>query len=102
MVVTRAKNWRWEELEKDTIELSALAKHFELYNRTEGKSPKTIDWHNLALRQFHRFLTESEKSTSLGELGEAEVREFILYLQGRDKLQVIILIGPSFSTLSAL
>jgi len=41
MVVTRARNWRWEELGKDSIELGALAKHFELYNRTEGKSPNT-------------------------------------------------------------
>ena len=102
MVMTRAKNWRWEELEKDTIELSALAKHFELYNRTEGKSPKTIDWHNLALRQFHRFLTESEKSTSLGELGEAEVREFILYLQGRDKLQVNPFVSSPRAGLAAI
>ena len=75
-------------MEKDTIELSALAKHFELNNRTEGKSSKTIDWYNLALKQFHRFLIESEKSTNLGELGVSEVREFILYLQGRYKLQV--------------
>ena len=82
MVITRTRNWRWEELEKDSIELSALAKDFELYNRTEGKSPKTIEWYNLTLRQFHRFLFESEKPTRLGELGEPEVREFILHLQG--------------------
>jgi len=102
MVMTRARNWRWEELEKDTIELSALAKHFELYNRTEGKSPKTIDWHNLALRQFHRFLIESEKATSLGELGEAEVREFILYLQERYKLQVNPFISNHRAGLAAI
>ena len=80
MVVTGAKNWRWEEVEKDSIELSLLAKHYELYNRTEGKSLKTIVWYNLALRQFQRFLVESEKSAWLNGLGEAEVREFILYL----------------------
>ena len=87
MVVTRAKNWRWEELEKDSIELGVLARHFELYNKTEGKSPQTIDWYNLALKLFHRFLVESERSTSLGELGDAEVREFILHLQERRRWQ---------------
>lgn len=87
MVVSRAKNWRWEELEKDSIELNILAGHFELYNRTEGKSPKTIDWYNLALKQFQRFLVQSERSTQLSELGQAEVREFILYLQGRNRWQ---------------
>jgi integrase/recombinase XerC/integrase/recombinase XerD len=83
MVMIKGRNRRWEEVEKDTIELSALARHFELYNRTEGKSPKTIEWYNQALRLFHRFLIESEKSTTLSDLGEPEVREFILYLQER-------------------
>ncbi len=39
MVVTGARNWRWEEVDKDSIELSALTRHYELYNRTEVKSP---------------------------------------------------------------
>jgi len=85
MLVTRAKNRRWEEMDKDSVELSQLARHFELYNRTEGKSLKTIDWYNQTLKQFHRFLIESEKPTVLGELGEPEVREFIRYLQERKK-----------------
>ena len=83
MVMTKGRNRRWEEVEKDSIELSALARHFELYNKTEGKSPRTIDWYNQALTLFHRFLIESEKSTSLVDLHEPEVREFILYLQDR-------------------
>ena len=85
MVMTNGRIRRWEEVEKDSIELSALARHFELYNRTEGKSPKTIDWYNQALTLFHRFLIESEKSTTLGDLCELEVREFILYLQERTR-----------------
>lgn len=87
MLVTRVKNWRWEDVEKDSIELSSLTRHFELYNRTEGKSAKTIRWYNLSLKQFHRFLIESEKSTSLGDLAEPEVREFILYLQEKRRWQ---------------
>jgi len=83
MVMTKSRNRRWEEVEKDSVELSALARHFGFYNRTEGKSPKTIDWYNQALTLFHRFLIESEKSTNLGDLHEPEVREFILYLQDR-------------------
>ncbi|MCL0094633.1 hypothetical protein M1N58_01875 [Dehalococcoidales bacterium] len=85
MVVTKRKNWRWEELEKNSIELSTLIRHFELFNKTEGKSPKTIAWYSMVLRQFYRFLLESEKSTRLGDLGEPEAREFILYLQEKRK-----------------
>ena len=86
MVMTRAKNRRWEEVEKDSIELSVLTRHFELCNLTEGKSPKTIDWYNQALAKFHHFLMESEKSTILGDLSEVEIREFTLYLQGRRRI----------------
>jgi integrase/recombinase XerC/integrase/recombinase XerD len=81
MVVTKGLNKRWEDVKKDSIELSTLARHFELYNKTEGKSPKTIVWYNQALMLFHRFLIKSSKSISLGDLHEPEAREFILYLQ---------------------
>jgi transposase InsO family protein len=86
MVMTR-KNWRWEELTKEPFELTELASEFELYNRTEGKSPKTIEWYNLSLKQFQRFLTQSEQSMKLGNLGEQQVREFILYLQEKTRWQ---------------
>ena len=85
MVIRTAKKVRWDEVEKDSIELNVLAKHFELYNLTEGKSPKTIAWYNLALKQLHGFLLESEKVSRLGALGEPEVREFILYLQNKNR-----------------
>ena len=41
--------------EQDQIELAPLVKHFELFNRTEGKSPRTIAWHNMVLRRFRRY-----------------------------------------------
>jgi integrase/recombinase XerC/integrase/recombinase XerD len=87
MVLTRAKRRRWEELEKDSIELGTLAREFELYNRTEGKSQSTIDWYNLALKQLQSFLSKGERSSVLAGLGEPEVREFILYLQDRNRWQ---------------
>ena len=37
MVTRTVKNVRWDEVEKDSIELNVLAKHYELYNLTEGK-----------------------------------------------------------------
>jgi len=87
MVVTKVKNRRWEQVDKDSIELLELGRHFELYNKTEGKSPKTISWYNQSFTLFNRFLVKSGKSTMLGDLGELEVREFILYLQERRRWQ---------------
>jgi site-specific recombinase XerD len=86
MVLSR-KDRRWQELTKDSFELLELARHFELYNRTEGKSPKTIRWYNLSIQQFYRFLTEMEKSTKLADLNEGVVRQFILYLQEKTRWQ---------------
>lgn len=87
MVVTKTRSRRWEDVDKDSIELKILAEHFELYNRTEGKSPKTISWYNLAIRQFSNFLIASKKSTTLGELYEPDIREFILCLQEKNRWQ---------------
>ncbi len=86
-MVSSKKNWRWEELTKESFELAELTKEYELYNRTEGKSPKTICWYNLSLKQFQRFLIESEQSTKLASLEEKQVREFILYLQEKTRWQ---------------
>ncbi|MBI4289113.1 MAG: hypothetical protein HY671_11895 [Chloroflexi bacterium] len=36
MVLTQGKNRRWEDMEKDSIDLTSLARRFELYNRTKG------------------------------------------------------------------
>lgn len=86
MVVTR-KNWRWKELSKDSLELLELSKHYELFNKTEGKSLKTVLWYNQSLLQFYRFLLISEKSTKLVDLAESDAREFILYLQEKTRWQ---------------
>ena len=36
-------NTRWEDIEKRNTELSRLIKHFESFNRSEGKSPRTLE-----------------------------------------------------------
>ena len=76
-------NARWEDMEKGNIDLSRLIKHFESFNRSEGKSPRTLEWYTYVLEFFRRWLEESGWSTALKDIGEDEVREFILYLQER-------------------
>ena len=68
-------------MEKGNIDLSRLIKHFESFNRSEGKSPSTLEWYTYVLEFFRRWLEESGLSTALKEIGEYEVREFILYLR---------------------
>ena len=74
---------KWEDVEKEFLELGALARHFELHNKTEGESRKTVAGYSMVLRQFHRLLQHADRPTRLGDLDEMVVREFILYLQER-------------------
>jgi integrase/recombinase XerC/integrase/recombinase XerD len=84
-MVVRAKNTRWQELDKGNISLEKLARHFEAYNRSEGKSPKTLEWYERVLRYFAEYLREQGHSTCLGDLDITVVREFVLHLQTRRK-----------------
>ena len=34
------------------FDLTTLISHFEVHNRTEGKSPRTVEWYNDVLRLF--------------------------------------------------
>lgn len=79
----KIRNFRWGEMKKGHIELPQLIRHFESFNRSEGKSPRTIEWYTYVLDFFYHWLQETELPTHLQGIGEAEVREFILYLQER-------------------
>lgn len=34
----------WEAIDKGNSDLSIFIKHFEVHNKTEGKSPRTVKW----------------------------------------------------------
>ena len=67
-------------MDKGNLELEQLIRHFEVYNRSEGKSPYTVKWYNEALNHFLRWLISEKKPTKLREIGEEQVRDFVLYL----------------------
>ena len=83
--MVRVKNRRWQELEKDNIPLERLARHFEAYNRSEGKSPATVEWYRRVLTYFGNYLNEHNMPSTLGDLNILVVREFVLYLQTKKK-----------------
>jgi hypothetical protein len=77
------RNRQWSDMDNSNIELSVLIQHFEVHNRTEGKSPRTVGWYNEVLGLFLKWLKEKRMPTNLGAIGEMEVRQFILHLQGK-------------------
>ena len=68
------------------LELTSLMERFEVHNRSDGKSDRTVEWYNGVLDLFMAWLRAEEMSTCLDDLGEDEVRRFILHLQGRPGL----------------
>ena len=46
-------------------DLQDLMGHFEVHNRTEGKSPRTVEWYNLALGKLRNWLIEQGEPTVL-------------------------------------
>lgn len=84
-MVTKARNRRWEELEKGRTSLERLIKHFESYNRSEGKSPRTVDYYTKVLTYYRQYLEAQGYSTNLEALTKDVAREFVLHLQTRPK-----------------
>jgi site-specific recombinase XerD len=78
------RNTHWEDMDRESIELSQLIKHFESFNRSERKSPRTVEWYTYVLEFFEQWLKDNGLLTNVGAIGESVVREFILYLQQRE------------------
>lgn len=83
--MVRAKNRRWHELEKGDIPLEKLARHYEAYNRSEGKSPRTIEWYSRVIAYLARYLKQEGYSAQLSDIDMPIVREFILHLQTKTR-----------------
>ena len=81
--MVRVKNRSWHELEKGDIPLEKLALHFEAYNRSEGKSPRTIEWYSRVIAYLSSFLSGEGYSAHLSEVDVP--REIILYLQTKTR-----------------
>ena len=74
---------RWEHMNGTSAELSAVMRHFDVHNRTEGKSDRTCQWYMEVLSMFHDWLRLRELPTDLRLIGEHDVREFILEIKKR-------------------
>ncbi len=70
-------------MDRSHTELSVLKHHYQVHNRTEGKSPCTVEWYDEVLGFLLRWPNEAGRPTNLGAIDEMVIREFLLYLKGR-------------------
>jgi len=60
--------------------LAELIEYYEVCNRAEGKSPKTISWYSANLKNFRNYLKNRHLSDSLDNIDTKLLREYVLYL----------------------
>ncbi|MFC1931532.1 tyrosine-type recombinase/integrase [Chloroflexota bacterium] len=65
--------------------LSELIDYYEVCNRAEGKSPKTISWYSANLKSFRNYLQNRHLPDLLDNIDTKLLREYVLYLMKRTK-----------------
>ena len=65
--------------------LSELIGYYELCNRAEGKSPKTVSWYSANLRAFGSYLERRRLPDSIDSIDTKLLREYVIYLLKRNR-----------------
>lgn len=67
------------------LKLPDLIEYYEVCNRAEGKSPKTISWYSANLRRFHNYLRSRHLPTSVEDIDTKLLREYVLHLRRQNR-----------------
>jgi len=65
--------------------LSELIEYYEVCNRAEGKSSKTISWYSANLKSFRNYVKSRHLPDSLDTIDTKLLREYVLYLMKRTR-----------------
>jgi len=73
--------------QEKTHTLSELIGYYEVCNRAEGKSYRTIEWYSANLKRFRSYLKSRHLSESLDTIDKKLLREYVLYLLKRNRFE---------------
>ncbi|MFC2016777.1 tyrosine-type recombinase/integrase [Chloroflexota bacterium] len=65
--------------------LFELIEYYEVCNRTEGKSPKTISWYSANIKSFRNYVKSRHLPDLLNTIDTKLLREYVLYLMKRTR-----------------
>jgi len=65
--------------------LTECIDYYEVCNRAEGKSLKTIVWYSANLKRFHNYLKSRHLPDSIDNIDTKLLREYVLYLIKRNR-----------------
>jgi len=74
-------------LQKTNTKLYELIEYYEVCNRCESKSSRTITWYTENLNQFLAYLKSHKLSDSIGDIDIKVLRQYVLYLMNRKKFR---------------
>ncbi len=69
------------------LNLDDLIRRYELSNRADGKSPRTISWYTDMLTLFSHYLKEKRYQKNISTFKIDTVREYIIYLRGKRRFE---------------
>jgi site-specific recombinase XerD len=81
--------------------LSELIDYYEVCNKAEGKSYRTIEWYSANLKRFRNYLKNRHLSESLDSIDKKLLREYVLYLLKRNRFENHPFVPVDTETLSA-
>ena len=71
--------------EQKAKNLSEFIDYYEICNRAEDKSPKTVAWYSANLRSFHNYLKSRHLPDTLDNIDIKVLRQYVLYLLKKNK-----------------
>jgi len=67
--------------------LAELIDYYEVYNKAEGKSNKTISWYSDNLKRFRGYVVSRHRTENINSIDTKFLREYILYLMSRHRYE---------------
>ena len=72
-------------VQQEAKSLSEFIDYYEICNRAEDKSPKTVAWHSANLKSFHNYLKSRHLPGTMDNIDIKVLRQYVLYLLKKNK-----------------
>jgi len=72
-------------VEQNAKSLSEFIDYYEICNRAEDKSPKTVAWYSANLKSFHNYLKSRHLPDNLEKIDITILRQYVLFLLKKNK-----------------
>ncbi|HEY86571.1 MAG TPA: tyrosine-type recombinase/integrase [Dehalococcoidia bacterium] len=72
-------------VEQEAKSLLEFIEYYEICNKAEDKSPKTVSWYSANLKSFHNYLKSRHLPDTLDKIDIKILRQYVLYLLKKNK-----------------